>query len=456
MKIILEKKEIGHDFEKFIGAVWILSILYFLILGIVFWDRFTNRSLYFTNFIATIAYLSFLFFSAGGRSFRQPKLIGLVLAYNFFFVAAYNALFFLDHGNFLAFQSMDSATYHYIAEHITRSYFVDTLSSFPWYIGNDDKGFVIYASLLYRIIPSNLTLNFFNILLNLATTILIYRLGRFIFSSKGAFLAALIFGCATYTVFYQASGLKETLMVFLTVGGFYYFIQSSEKGSLPLFFLGLLFCVLLTFFRVPIAFFTLISVGIYLFFKRKRESMLAPLVLILSVFIGILFFLLFRKYLPHYTLSFIDILFYKESLIETNIQFASAVSMVAGFFGPFPTIIPFPGKENSSIFAGSLILKVFISAYFFVGTYFSYKNKSAIGIAITVFCLLEIGSLCYLLETLELRKSIPHMLFFVLLAVYGFENIEKLGSQYKSLKRIILTGNIGFAGVIFAWNTLRF
>jgi 4-amino-4-deoxy-L-arabinose transferase-like glycosyltransferase len=422
----------------------------------VFWDRFTNRSLFFVNFIATVTYISIIFLSASGRSFDQPRLIGLVLGYNLFFVAAYNVLFFLDHGNFLAFQSADSATYKYIAEHIARRFIKDTLSSFPWYIGNDDKGFVVYASLLYRIIPSNLTLNFFNILLNLATTILIYRLGKFFLSRKGAFLAALIFGLATYTVFYQASGLKETLMVFLTVGAFYYLVQSSEEGSFLLFVLGLLFCVLLTFFRVPITYFLFISAGVYLFFKRKKGSMLGPLVLILSVVIGILFYVLFQKYLPHYTRSFVDVLTYKETVLESDIRFAGAVSVVSGFFGPFPTLIPFPGKENISIFAGSLILKVFISAYFVVGAYFCCKTRSAIAIGLTVFCLLEIGGLCYLLETLELRKGFPHMGFFVLLAVYGFENLEKWGSQYKGMKRIALTGNLGFAGAIFAWNILRF
>ena len=132
------------------------------------------------------------------------------------------------------------------------------------------------------------------------------------------------------------------------------------------------------------------------------------------------------------------------------------VSLVSGVFGPFPTIIPFPGKENASIFAGSLVLKVFISAYFVVGAYFAFKARSAIAIGLSVYCFLEIGALTYLMETNEFRKGFPHIPFFLLLAVYGFESLEKSGAKYNNLKKYILTGNFGFAVAIVAWNTLRF
>ena len=448
--------ELGPEFERLIGAVWILSILYFLVLGILFWDAFTNRSLYFINFFATTAYFSIIFFSIRGNSFNEGKLITIVLVFNLCFVAAYNYLFFLDRGDFLAFAAADSETYHYIADYISRGPIKDTLSRFPWYLANDDKGFVVYASLLYRIIPSNLILNLFNIILNLATTVILYKLGRFILSDKGAFLTAIIYGVATYTVFYQASGLKETLMVFLTVGSLYYLIQSFEKGSLPLFLLGILFCVLVTFFRVPVAFFVLASLGVYLVFKKKRHSILGPVIFIILVIIGMLFYVSFQEYLSRYLFSFMDVIFGKEAVFEHDMRFAGAVAVISGIFGPFPTLIPFPGKENISILAGSLILKVLISAYFVVGTYFAYKARNAIALALGAFCLMEIGGLIYLLESFEFRLNFPHIGFFVLITIYGFEKLETSQLKYQGLKKLIFTGNLALVGAIYAWNILRF
>lgn len=448
--------ELGPEFVRHVCAVWILSILYFLILAIVYWDGFTNRSLYFVNLFATMTYFAIIYFSTRGNSFNEGKLTILVVVFNLVFVAAYNVIFFLDHGNYLAFSAADSDAYHYIASYIARGPIKDTLSNFPWHLPNDDKGFVVYASLLYRIIPSNLILNFFNIILNLATTLLIYKLGKFILSDKGAFLAAIIFGLATYTGFYQASGLKETPMVFLTVAAFYYFIQCFEKGSSLLFLLGILFCVLITFFRVPLAFFILISVAVYFFFKKERQSILGPPILMILLGIGILFYVFFQEYLPRYIPQFHAVLTHWKSVFKYNIWFASIVSWVSGIFGPFPTLIPFPEKENISILAGSLILKTLISAYFISGVYFAYKVRNAIALGLAAFCLMEIGGLAYLLETLEFRKSFPHIGFFVLIAIYGFEKLETSKSKYQGMKKLILTGNLALVGAIYAWNILRF
>ena len=368
----------------------------------------------------------------------------------------YNILFFIDHGDFLAFQASDSTGYRSIAENMAKAPIKTIFSKIPWYLGNDDKGFVVYAGLLYRLIPSNLTLNFFNLFLNLATVTLIYKIGKFILSEKGAFLSALIFGLATYTVFYQASGLKESLMVFLTVGAFYFFIRSFESLPPSVFFLALLCCLLLVFFRVPIAFFLLISGAIYLFFKKKGTSMLGPPIIFFSLIIGIVFLVFFDSYLIRYTYSIDKVIAIKETVFQHNLRFAGLVSTVSGLFGPFPTLIPFPGKENTSIFGGSLILKIFISAYFFVGAYFAYKSRDAIALSLAMFCLLEIVGLCYLMETMELRKSFPHIAFFVLIAIYGFENLEKQALEFAGLTKLIFAGNLSFAIAIPAWNILRF
>ena len=183
---------------------------------------------------------------------------------------------------------------------------------------------------------------------------------------------------------------------------------------------------------------------------------MGPVVLIFLVCIGILYFALFQEYLTRYSRPFYDVLAHKETVFKSTIAFSSAVSVVSGLFGPFPTILPFPGKENLSVSAGSLILKIFISAYFFVGAYFAYKARNAVALGMAIFCLLEIGSLMYLFETFELRKGFPHIAFFALIAIYGFEKLKTSQSKYNRLKKLIFTGNLALAGAIFSWNILRF
>ena len=456
MNLTTHYAELDYEFEKFIGAVWLLSTLYYLIMGIVFWDQFANQDIFLANFIFTSIYYSIIFLLSRNEFFSEEKLIITVMAYNFFFVGLYNVLFFLHHGDFLAFVRSDSIQYDYIAKLISEVPIARTISALPFRYCADDSGYVVYASVLYRIFQSNLTVNLLNILTNLATVVILYRIGTSILSAKGAFLAATIYGLATYTVFYQASGLKETIMIFLTIAAFYYFIKGLELFSASLFLLGAGFCALIVFFRVPIALFILISVGAYFSFKADKGDMLAPFITMISIIVGLIFFLSIYRYLYRYTQDFSAVISYKKTVFHHDIRFAGVVGAVSGIFGPFPTIIPFPGKENTSIFAGSLIFKVFISAFFIIGVYISYKTRNAVAIALSTFCFVEIAGLTYLLETLEFRKNFPHIGFFTLIAIYGFENKEMVMSKYPILPSVIFLGNMGLACAILAWNILRF
>ena len=450
-------KELSLNFEKQVGALLLLSTFYYFLLGTLYWDIIIKTDLYCFNLIMVVAYYITIYFVSQRSFFTEKRLALIILTFNSVFVAIYNSLFFLDHGNFLSYGVADSGVYHYLAEYIAGGPIKDTLSNIPWYLGNDDKGFIVYLSFLYRCIPSNLTLNFFNVLLNLVTSICIYRLGRFMISKKGAFLAALIFGLAPYTVFYEVSGLKETVMCFLTVGSLYYLILSLKKGSLICFVLGLILCLLLVFFRVPIAFFIIISFGICFVFERHQNSMLRLPLLIIFVSIGIFFFVYFHEYVTRYMPRFYDLIMYKKEVVfKHNIVFSAAVGFIVAFFGPFATIVPLPGKENLSILAGGLILKTMIGSFFIVGVYFAYKQKSAVALALIGFCLMQIGGLLYLLEVFEFRLQFTHVGFFILVGFYGFERLKMPGVRHVKVAKHIFAGNLALAGAIYAWNILRF
>lgn len=387
-------------------------------------------------------------------------MISVVFAFSSLFITIYVSMFYFESGRFLPFSASDSVKYDYVADYIAQGPVKDSLSNFPDDIKklkDDDKGFIVYASMLYRIMPSNLSLIFCNLFLNIATTIFIYRLGRRILSKMGAFVSALMFGLATYTIFFQVSGLKETLMVFLTVGSFFCFLRGFEKGSSISFFVALLLCLSLMFFRVPLAFFVLISVICCYFIKKSMSSVSGIAILTILILTGVFFYLQFGEYMDRYMRAFSRVLRIKGDEFGGDIYFGGTVAVFSGLFGPFPTIIPFEGKENISIYAGSLVLKVLISAYFFVGTYFAYREKNSIVIGLAIFCLLEIGGLSYLMETLEFRKGFPHMAFFILVALYGFERIEIGRSKKCSVARIFVKiTNGALAGVILCWNILRF
>lgn len=441
---------------KYIAKIAIASILVFLVLG-VFFSNLLDKSMpiYLVNFVATLIYFLILIIISQSEHFNEHRLVTIVLIFNLFFVAVYNYLFWIYHGNFFAFTALDSLSYDYLANYIAQFNFIQGLNAFPGRIGFDDKGFVVYLTIIYRIIDSPLAVNFLNILLNLVTTLFLYKIGLYFLSKKGAFIAAIVFGTSTYSAFYQASGLKETLMVSLVVASYYFFYKFFDKHYskyiLPAFF----FCLLLFFFRVPLVFFIFGSIIITHILRREKGY----LSILLSLSILTLIIVLYKSYntyLLRYVFSFGEVLSIKERLVGANPDFEIITSLVSGIWGPFPTVIPAYGRENLSVLAGSLILKVCLSSYFIIGIYLAFKNRNYYVVPIAVFCLVEILALSYLLESFEFRKGFPHVPFLILIAVYSYEYLHKRKGDYLFIKRSIAFFDIGLIGAIFFWNYLRF
>jgi hypothetical protein len=54
-------------------------------------------------------------------------------------------------------------------------------------------------------------------LVNLLTAVLVFKIGRFFLNYRNAVIATLVYALSTYSIFFQASGRKETLMLFWVI-----------------------------------------------------------------------------------------------------------------------------------------------------------------------------------------------------------------------------------------------
>ena len=273
-----------------------------------------------------------------------------------------------------------------------------------------------------------------------------------------AFTGALVYGISSYSIFYQASGLKETLMVFFIISSFYYYTKYIKTDKSLYLIFSILSGFMLMFFRVVIVAIILLSYFISEIIRRRNNIQI-----IIPIFI---FSLILVTFLSNY-LDFISklihaadfILYYKSfesSYISTNTGvFSYTTALMSGIIGPLPTLLPFNGKESLSIYSSGLILKVFLSSYFLFSLKFAWKEKNHIILPIIIFCLIEIMGLSYLLESFELRKAMPHIGLFLLASVYSYEQIHNRYKSHKLIKALILIFNSVFAVLIILWNVLR-
>lgn len=446
-------------FNRLLLLTGLFTFFIYVLLAFVGVAKNYSGSLFFFNLFFSLFYFVLISLSLKSKKFYESLLVFYMLFYTVVGVMAYNYYFYQYSGTFLGFNPSDAGLYYDTAIALSKKSVATIFNLSSYSLFNiDDLGYPIYSALIYKVIPSNLTVNFINVFINIITTVLLYRIGKNILTKKLAFIGSLIYGISSYSIFYQASGLKETLMVFFIISSFYYYTKYIKTNKSLYFLVSILLGFMLMFFRVAIVAFILLSYFINEMIKRRNNiKIILPIIIFSSI--GAIFLISYGDFITKFLIAKSYILFSKslESsyIASSTVKFAYATSMLSGIFGPFPTVLPLLGKESHSIYSSGLILKVFLSSYFLFSLKFAWKEKNHIILPIIIFCLLEITGLAYLLESFELRKAMPHIGLFLLASFYSYEQIHNNYKPHKWMKNLILVFNSVFAVMIIFWNVLR-
>lgn len=373
-------------------------------------------------------------------SFFNPIRLGsIVFFYSLIFVIGFNVISYYYNGDFYIFSESDAVYYHEFAQKIVNLSFRDGLNLFLLQAGLEDFGAVLVISTLYKIVASNLFLNFFYLLTGTLTSLLIFRIGRNFMSRKYAFISALAYSTSSYVLWFHASGLKESIMIFwiiLFYDQYYKFITKKKMFNALLMTFSLLALFL---FRPVIIVFILGSVFMTLLLsKRKSSSILIviPFLLILFYFASGFIEQLLGKFIGNNVDSMLR---NKEisGMVIINLPFTIATNALATFFGPFPSILP-GDKMHLSFYSAGLIFRVFLSVSFWVGVYYAYNRKLYRIFPLILFVFFEGFSLTFILEGLELRKTLPHLFAIFIVAFWFLDFYQKKDSLlFKSRKKIL-------------------
>jgi hypothetical protein len=144
-----------------------------------------------------------------------------------------------------------------------------------------------------------------------------------------------------------------------------------------------------------------------------------------------------------------------EGMVTGSLQFTYAVNALAGLIGPMPTVVS-KEKVQLSFYAAGLLFRVFFATFFWFGAYYAYKKKYYVLFPLIFFVLLESSSLVFILEGLELRKSLPHFFAIFLVGFWFLDFFRRKNGVKKKYKRSILSivkiSSIVFFLLIFYWN----
>ena len=390
--------------------------------------------------------------------YQTRNLVTIVSIYSLFFVFILNGVSYYYNQNFFVFSDDDAELYHVVALNLANDSFQAGIAKFLLYGTFEDLGAILFMSTLYKIVASNLFVNLIYLLSGVLASFYIFRIGRKLMSHKYAFIAAIAYSISSFVLWFHASGLKESIMIFLIIffyDQYYKFITRKRIFNIILMILSLLSILL---FRPAITVLILASIFSTLIFSNIKSRK----IFIVLPFFFILFFFTY-DYIGLVINKFIDpdgmasMLQNKEAsgMVKLSIPFTIAVNTLAASIGPLPTIIP-NTKIVLSFYSVGLIFRVLLSFAFWLGVYYANKNKVYKLFPLIFFVIFESFSLSYILEALELRKSLPHFFAIFLVSFWFLDFFNSKDSlSFKSRKKIIKLfkfSTIIFFLFILIWN----
>jgi hypothetical protein len=398
----------------------------FMYVFIAFLFPIELKALYVLNYITVLVFILVLY-RLGKKPeayFTKRRLGMLVFGYSVFMVFGYNIVSYFYTGNLYVFSEADAMFYHREAETMSDMSFLTSIEYYLRSYEPEDLGMVLVLSILYKIINTKILLSVLYVFVAVITANSMYGISRRFMSVKYAFLCAMVYCLSSYVIWFHSSGLKESLLVMLiTLFYNHYYNLSFDKKRTSLWWLVLVPLVILL-FRPVLTIFCIASVALGILLKRKLT---APQMLLLIV--GVLTWIYFLESIISSTDKFLlggteSMLEIKQlaGMVKGSVGFTYFVNILSSMFGPFPTIVS--TKVHLSFYAPGLIFKVFVSIAFWFGLIHSIKIRLSAVYPMAIFVLLEMISLTYILEALELRKSIPHFPLVYIIAfvfIYRFD-----------------------------------
>lgn len=453
------KSQIGKE-RKYLSkyAVHILYAYIFIFLSILFtnYDYTSRQYSHFiiVNLLNSLLYYAIIFICLKIK-LNLKKVLLVVFVFTSLSVLLLNISYFINNGTFFAPSAADSLVYHDLAQKMSNLSFTQSLKFMSNTYGIDDFGFPFLMRLVYTFSPSPIFINILNIIWNLFSVYFIYYIGKTFLSERISAIVSIVIGTSLFIVFFQSTGLKEIFMVFIInmTLFFYYKFMVTKEGKYIV--LTLVTSLLTIFFRIPILIFLLSAILLNELFITKRVKLSKKFsTIVLAFFILSYIYMYFLSYVNRYSFVADHAISRKLTVIKMSNNFILATNILSSIVGPLPTFFK-AERINSTIYAGSLVLKNYLSIFFIFGSFWALKAKNQFVVPILLFSVFNIIGLIVVIETFETRLSMPHISLVILISFYGlfyfFSNIKQLPLTRLTVKIY----NYILFFVLFFWNHLR-
>ena len=385
------------------------------------------------------------------QAYYSSKRLLVKLTYvSMLFLIVYNSIYLYYTNAFFEIGAVDTMEYHRWATWMIELGLVESIQEFfnrGYPI--DDLSAALITSISYRIYPSPLMVNILNLVAGLITVLSIYRLSLNFMDRKFSYLAALSYGMSSFVLYAYSTGLKESVFIMFVVLFFENIIVYFRNRAFNRLALSLFFLVMLYGFRPAVCAMIIVSVFIGFLFQKNRNRYAYAL---------IFFIIILLIYNVEEIMKLVE--YYKIVTDAKNITseqelklstFNIVASYLSSAIGPLPSFQPLVGREQQAFYAVGLSFRVFLSIPFWVVLPKVLKDRNGLLVTMSLFVLMEMFILGLILESFELRFSLPHIPFIYILSFYGLYCLNRTKSI--SLNRFFkLSAVVIIVGMLVLWN----
>lgn len=436
--------------------IWIGSAFYLILLFTIV-ESFNAVTM--TNIVMFTAFAVLLY-----KSTREPEtfytqrhLFTTVFFYTLCGVAVMFALSYSYNGNTFCFSERDARLYYDNALKMAKWSFSDIMTYLSRYWEFEDWGGFIVPSMLMHLIAAKWFVNLVNVFIGSLTALTLFDIGTKIMSRRYAYMATLAYCTASFTIFFHATFLKESMFLFFVImafGQFYKFLEKYRIWNL----IGALLCSGAVFFYRPVVvLFLWMAMGSYFMFNFKKVAINIAIVLVLGTAV---YFAstIFNEAIMKYTANTNFVISNDEEQQESgNGTFYYATHIASAMIGTFPTLTSTNIQKTSlSLCGAGVFYKFLLAIFFWLGGIFIILKRYRPLYPLFAFCLIEGTAVVIAIDALELRKSLPHIPMFIMTAFWFMDQIDNnpaIQDRWRHAVKIIFPISMAITfGVTLLWN----
>lgn len=388
--------------------------------------------LYVTSLIAFVSFGVVIWVTSSQKSsfFTKEKLGLTVFVYSLFVVGLYHILSYSIDGDTFVFSKIDAILYFNGSMSMSKMRIGESFRYLSNTYGFDDWGAFVWISSMFRIISSKLFLNFSYCVLGTSSALMLFNIGRNFMPRRYAYIAALTFSIASFTLFFHASGLKETVMIFLIIASFNSFYTFFRFRNFLYLLIAFLLALSILLFRVPTSLLLILSFGITLILMYSKGILLPIIGVITALIVYSSSFFLSYTYDRYLRGGDVDLIVERKMELAGGGGFVNQMAdPLAAMIGPFPSVVA-KDINRTPLLVPGLLYRLLLAFPFLLGTFYVFRYKYTKLYPLVFFFLINAVGVALSVKGLEVRLSFPHLAMmylvaFWLLAIYDYRRVKR-------------------------------